>query len=215
MAALKQPHAVGNQNKTRTTQIMYKVRFLSHRKHASSPWNCFKEITDSRSEHNIKQTNKHSDGQRVRGVCSDHGVAIVTVSEQQSQHVTENWGWSFTQFWDDSMSIIPFSTLVTINTNISPFFCHLLFSPSVSIVKPTGCTNVSNLFYLGMTLYMFLTVFPSIISSSRLYIQQQTDTAVCLLAHRQQYLFDIRLLLYVQSWTADDGRKDRPKHVEC
>jgi len=22
-------------------------------------------------------------------------------------------------------------------------------------------------------------------------------------------------LLYVQSWTADDGRKDRPKHVEC
>jgi len=23
------------------------------------------------------------------------------------------------------------------------------------------------------------------------------------------------LLLYVQSWTPDDGRKDRPKHVEC
>ena len=22
-------------------------------------------------------------------------------------------------------------------------------------------------------------------------------------------------LLYIQSWTADDGRKDRPKHVEC
>jgi len=41
------------------------------------------------------------------------------------------------------------------------------------------------------------------------------DTAVCLLAHRQQYLFDICLLLYVQSWTADDGRKDRPKYVEC
>jgi len=35
----------------------------------------------------------------------------------------------------------------------------------------------------------------------------QTDTAVCLLAS---------LLLYVQSWTPDDGwRKDRPKHVEC
>jgi len=28
---------------------------------------------------------------------------------------------------------------------------------------------------------------------------RQTDTAVCLLASRQQYLFDIRLLLYVQS----------------
>ena len=43
----------------------------------------------------------------------------------------------------------------------------------------------------------------------------QRDTAVCLLASRQQYLFDKCLLLYIQSWTADDGRKDRPKHVEC
>ena len=42
-----------------------------------------------------------------------------------------------------------------------------------------------------------------------------TDTADCLPANRQQYLFDIRLLLYVQSWTPDDGRKDRPKHEEC
>jgi len=42
----------------------------------------------------------------------------------------------------------------------------------VSTVKPTRCTTVSNLFYFAMTLYMFWTVFPSIISSSRLYIQQ-------------------------------------------
>ena len=49
------------------------------------------------------------------------------------------------------------------------------------------------LFYFGMKLYMFLTVFPSIIRSSRLYIQQQA---------------------YVQSGTPDDGRKDRPKHIE-
>jgi hypothetical protein len=27
--------------------------------------------------------------------------------------------------------------------------------------------------------------------------------------------FDICLLLYVQSWAPDDGRKDRPKYVEC
>jgi len=27
-------------------------------------------------------------------------------------------------------------------------------------------------------------------------------------------LYDIYLMLYVQSWTPDDGRKDRPKHVE-
>jgi len=30
----------------------------------------------------------------------------------------------------------------------------------------------------------------------------QTDTAVCLLASRQRYLFDKCLLLYVQTWTA-------------
>ena len=35
------------------------------------------------------------------------------------------------------------------------------------------------------------------------------------LASREQYLFDKCLLLYVQSWTPDDGRKDHPKHVEC
>ena len=47
---------------------------------------------------------------------------------------------------------------------------HYLLFP---IVKPTSCTNVSNTFYFGMTLYMFRTVFPSVISSSVLYIQQQ------------------------------------------
>ena len=73
---------------------------------------------------------------------------------------------------------------------------------------------------LGVSLYMFRTVFLSIIRSSRLYIQQQgicqTDTAVCLLAgSRQQYLTDKCLLLYVQFLTPDDGQKDRPKHLEC
>ena len=63
---------------------------------------------------------------------------------------------------------------------------------SISIEKPTRCTNVSNLFYFGMTLYMFRTVFPSIINSSRLYIQQQSNRYCCtvLLASNQQYLFD-------------------------
>jgi len=28
-------------------------------------------------------------------------------------------------------------------------------------------------------------------------------------------MFDIYLLQFVQSLTPDDGRKDRPKHVEC
>ena len=79
--------------------------------------------------------------------------------------------------------------------------CLPALTLKIPTVKPTRRTNVSNLFYFGMTLYMFRTVFPSIIISSRLYIQQ--------------YLFDKCLLLYVQSWNADDGRKDRPKHVEC
>ena len=47
----------------------------------------------------------------------------------------------------------------------------------ICMVKPTRCINVSNLFYFGMTLYMFRTVFPSIIMSSRLYIQQHTEQA--------------------------------------
>jgi len=54
----------------------------------------------------------------------------------------------------------------------------------------------------------------------------QIDSAHCLLvgtkwnisfplASNQQNLFDIHLMLYVQSQTRDDGLKDRPKHVEC
>jgi len=53
----------------------------------------------------------------------------------------------------------------------------------ISIVKPTRCTNVSNLFYFRTTLYMFRTVLPSIIRSSRLYIQQQSYVKQILLSH--------------------------------
>jgi len=73
--------------------------------------------------------------------------------------------------------------------------------------KTNQMHQCTKLFYFGMTLYMFRTVFPSIIRSSRLYIQQQ--------AFVKQILFDKCLLLSVQSWTPDDGRKDHPKHVEC
>jgi len=61
--------------------------------------------------------------------------------------------------------------------NMFHFTCNCVFL-IISMVKPTRCTNVSNLFYFGMTLYMFRTVLPSIIWSSRLYIQQQAS-AVC------------------------------------
>jgi len=92
----------------------------------------------------------------------------------------------------------------------------------ISIVKPTRCTSVLNLFYFVMTHYMFRTVFTSIITATGIC---QTDTAVYLLAGTssisyplasiQKYLFDKCLLLYLQSWTPDNGRKDRPKHVVC
>jgi len=39
------------------------------------------------------------------------------------------------------------------------------------------------------------------IRSSRLYVQQQAVVK--------------QILLYVQSGTPDDERKDRPKHIEC
>jgi len=55
-----------------------------------------------------------------------------------------------------------------------PFDVHrVVHCNIISTVKPTRRTNVSNLFYFGMIIYMFRTVFPSIIRSSRLYIQQQ------------------------------------------
>ena len=104
-----------------------------------------------------------------------------------------------------------------------------------SIVKPTRCINISNLFYWSNILHV----------SEGLSIHHQelktvhtatgisrTDTAVCFLADtcqqadsgnrsgyplasRQQYLFDICLLQYVQSLTPCDGWKGLPKHVEC
>jgi hypothetical protein len=78
------------------------------------------------------------------------------------------------------------------NRHLSNRYCYLLASKQInfegSVVKPTRCTSVSNLFYFGMTHYTFRTVFPSIIRSSR---------------------------LHVQSWTPDDGWKDCPKRVEC
>ena len=57
-----------------------------------------------------------------------------------------------------------------------------MWTELISIVKPTIYTNVSNLFYFGMTFYMFRTVFPSIIGCSRLYIQQQAFVKQMLLS---------------------------------
>ena len=47
--------------------------------------------------------------------------------------------------------------------------------------KTNQTHNISNLFYFGTTLYMFRTVFPSIIRSLRLYIQHHTIQVLWLL----------------------------------
>jgi hypothetical protein len=83
--------------------------------------------------------------------------------------------------------------------------------------KTNQMQNISNLFYFGITLNMFRTVSPSIIRSRRLYIHQVYVIQVLwLFASKQsQNLYDIYLILYAQSSTPNDGRRDRPKHVEC
>jgi hypothetical protein len=48
--------------------------------------------------------------------------------------------------------------------------------------KTNQINNILNLFYFGTTLYMFRTVFPSIIRSLRRYIQHHTMQVVWLLA---------------------------------
>ena len=65
--------------------------------------------------------------------------------------------------------------------------------------------NISNLFYFGTTLYMFRTVFPSIIRSLGLYIQHHTIQVLWLLAGKQpQNLYELYLIMYLQSYTPDD-----------
>jgi len=49
----------------------------------------------------------------------------------------------------------------------------------VLIVQPTRC-NVSQIIYFCKTLYMFQTVFPSIIRSSKLHIQRQVLVWRCM-----------------------------------
>jgi len=72
-------------------------------------------------------------------------------------------------------------------------------------------------------LYMFRTVSPSIIRSPRLYIERQVyviqDSWLLASGHvpaskQSTNLYDIYLMLCVQSGTPDDGRRDCPKHVE-
>jgi len=88
----------------------------------------------------------------------------------------------------------------------------------ISIAKPT---RIAIFWVYWISLYMFRTVFPNIIRSPRLYTQRQVYViqvswllASAPVIKQSTNMYDIHLTLCVQSWTPDDGRKDRPKHVE-
>ena len=75
-----------------------------------------------------------------------------------------------------------------------------------------------NFILFGVTLYMFRTALPSIIRNFKTVHTAkgvcQTDTADCLLASSQQCLIYAYCCMYSLE-TPDDGRQDRPKHVQC
>ena len=88
----------------------------------------------------------------------------------------------------------------------------------VSIVKPTRCVNVSNLFYWSNAVHVSdgLSVHHQELKTVHTATGTcQTDTANCLVVSSRQHLFDICLLQCVQSLTPVDGQRDHPKHAEC
>ena len=84
----------------------------------------------------------------------------------------------------------------------------------VSVIKPTRST-ISQIYFILEQHSTFRTVFPFIIRSLRLYIQHQVYViqVMWLLASKQPHNL-YGMMLYVESWTPDDGRKDHPKYVE-
>jgi len=89
--------------------------------------------------------------------------------------------------------------------------------PCIVIYFYSKTNQMHNFWFYWISLHMFRKVFPSIIRSSRLYTQHQVYVIQVrwLLASKQSTnLYDIYLMLCLQSWSPDDGQKDFPKHVE-
>ena len=84
-------------------------------------------------------------------------------------------------------------------------------------VQPTRW-DIYQFIYFCKMLYMFQTVFSSIIRSSKLHTQRQVFVRPLLLPAASLVRLaagsSIGLTLYVQFWAPDDGRKTRLKHVE-
>ena len=96
----------------------------------------------------------------------------------------------------------PFSAVLKIDiiylTFIGP--CVVIYF----IIKPTRCTNVSNYLITKRHSTCFGRSFRPSSGVQDCTYSNPTDTAICLLASRQQYLFDKCLLFYIQSRTPDD-----------
>ena len=86
----------------------------------------------------------------------------------------------------------------------------------IPIVKTTRCISVSDLFILERHSTCFGRSFrpKSGVRDCTYSSRHLSNRCCCLLANKQSAVSDKCLLLYVQSRTPDDGRKDRPKHVE-
>jgi len=85
----------------------------------------------------------------------------------------------------------------------------------IPIVKPTRCINVSNLLILEWHCTRFgrSMRLSSSVQDCTYNKRHMSNRYCCLLVSKQTTVSVWQL--YVQSWTADDGRKDRPKHVDC
>ena len=69
----------------------------------------------------------------------------------------------------------------------------------ISTAKPTSCTSVSILFHFGIALKLFRIIFPSIIRSSRLSIQQ--PKIYCSLLASKQTALSVWTVLNSWCWT--------------
>ena len=91
-------------------------------------------------------------------------------------------------------------------------FC--LTKRNVSIVKPIRCTIFEFIEYHSTCFGRSFCPSPGVQDCTHSNRYMSYRLADCLLSKQSANLYDIYLMLCVQSWTPDDGQKDRPKHVE-
>jgi hypothetical protein len=134
-------------------------------------WHVFEEISNFKTAQlhcNILVQSRMVCTQIVVSHLTKYTTNLVKVAKYRSFALLIN-----SMLWEDSHALnCVFSFVILQDSNTQIKFC-------TSTVNPTRCTNFSNLFYFGITLYMFRMVFPSSIRSSRLYIQKQVLLPAC------------------------------------